>query len=71
MNQHLAKIVSIVFNFINNTCAPKSIKDVIEPRNRKYHLKSNGILKETMANTSLDLDTCFNNGTCYDVKYMK
>ena len=51
-NQRLAKIVSTVFNIINNEHAPKSIKDLIGLRNNKYNLRGSDILKQPKVSTT-------------------
>ena len=51
-NQRLAKIVSTVFNVINNEHAPRSIKDLIGLRNNNYNLRGSDILKQPKASTT-------------------
>jgi len=51
-NRHLAKIVSTVFNVINNEHAPRSIKDLIGLRNNNYNLRGSDILKQPKASTT-------------------
>ena len=52
VNQCLAKIACTVFKVINNEHPLKSIKDLIELRNKKYNLRANDILKRLKANSS-------------------
>jgi len=48
----LQKIVSTVFNVINNEHAPSGIKDLIRLRNNNYNLRGSDILKQAKASTT-------------------